>query len=70
MKTMDDWNEFMQNWDNLHRNMYIPYIKQTTKEKRKELNILISDMKSSLKWCRLAECKKIYLEILNKLNTK
>ena len=58
-----DWNTFMSRWDDLHRNGIMPYIRSATKEQRKEVNQLLSDMKSSLKWVRREDCINIYYKL-------
>ncbi len=49
---VQDWNSLMIAWDQFHRNKILPFVKSTTPEKRHKMNLLITDMKSSLKWCR------------------
>lgn len=58
-----NWNDFMETWNNYHRDIIIPYIKNADKKQRGKINVLLGDMKSSLKWCRLDEC----VNILDKL---
>jgi hypothetical protein len=58
-----DWNKFMDEWDYFHREMLLPYIKTATKEKRKPVNMLLTCMKTSLKWCRYNECHKIMYKL-------
>jgi len=60
---MKDWNTFMRKWDILNRNV-IPYIKAANFTQRKEINILLTDIKSSLKWCRFEDCVNIYNRLL------
>lgn len=51
-----DWNTFMLDWNDLHRNKVLPYIHQASEDEREEISTLLSDMKSSLKWCNLEDC--------------
>ena len=60
---MENWNEFMDKWDDFHRNKVLPYIKQADKKQRHDVNILLSDMKSSMKWCRFSNCIAIMKNI-------
>ena len=60
---MKDWNEFMRSWNELHRNKVLPYMRQATKKERYEMNLLISDIRSSLKWCRFEDCKSVFESI-------
>lgn len=53
---MKDWNEF-------HRGYLVPSMKFRTKEERREINTLITDMRSSLKWVQLNECVKIFEQL-------
>jgi len=63
-----DWNEFMDDWDSFHRNRILPFIKQTDFNTRREINRLLTDMKSSLKWCRKEECIRIKDKLQSFLN--
>jgi len=54
-----EWQIFMEEWDRFHRLELLPFIKKTNYNTRKEINHLLTDMKSSLKWCRYNECVRI-----------
>ena len=55
-----DWNTFMDKWNNYNRIVICSYMRTSNKEQRKEVNVLLTDMKSSLKWCRMEDCENIY----------
>ena len=62
MKT-DNWQDFMFKWDDFHRNKLLPHIHKSDHKTRRQINQLLSDLKSSLKWCRYNECRNIYLQL-------
>ena len=68
MKT--GWNAFMFKWDNYHRTVICPYIRMANKEQRKEVNILLTDIRSSLKWCRMEDCENVYKKLYEIIEEK
>lgn len=60
---MKDWNDFMTDWDGYHRVNICAYMRSANYIQRREVNLLLKDMSSSLKWCRFDDCVNIWKKL-------
>jgi hypothetical protein len=59
----NDWNWLLHAWDTLHRKVLIPILKDNP-HLRREVNELIKDMRSSLKWVHIEGSYKTLVRII------
>ena len=59
----NDWNWLLYAWDTLHRRVLVP-ISKDNPHLRREVNELIKDMRSSLKWAHIEGSYKTLVRII------
>ena len=64
-----DWNWLMHCWDMLHRKVLIP-ISKNNPHLRRELNDMINDMRSCLKWSHIEGAYKVLVKIITWYNNQ
>jgi hypothetical protein len=65
----NDWNWLMFAWNECHRKVLIPILKGNP-HLRRELNDLITDMRSSLKWAHIEGAYKVLVNIIKWYNSQ
>jgi hypothetical protein len=65
----NDWNWLMFAWNECHRKVLIPILKGNP-HLRHELNTLITDMRSSLKWAHIEGAYKVLVSIIKWYNSQ